>query len=250
MGRMTRPLALLAAVLPLATQLGAQTAIQNYNPVTDARLINPEAHNWLSYRGNLEGWGYSALDQINTDNVAELEPVWSFSTGVTGGHEAPPIVNDGVMFITTPENLVYALDAVSGEMLWRYQHDLPQTYIAFHRTNRGVALYEDKVFTATLDARMIALDAATGEKLWDTPLQDNNFGYYITMAPLAIDGKVMVGTSGGELGIRGFVVALDTDTGEELWRTYTVPAPGEPGNETWPGESWRTGGAAVWVPGH
>ncbi|MCG8414568.1 MAG: PQQ-dependent dehydrogenase, methanol/ethanol family [Pseudomonadales bacterium] len=248
----TRPALLTTAALSALLSFAAlgQNTIENYNPVSDDRLINPEAHNWLSYRGNLEGWGFSTLDQITDRNVDELEPVWSFSTGMLGGHEAPPIVNDGVMFVTTPGNLVYAIDAATGDLLWRYQHDLLENYIAFHRTNRGVALYGDKVYTATLDARVIALDASTGRKLWDTTVQDNYFGYYITMAPLAIEGKILVGTSGGELGIRGFVVALDAETGEEVWRTYTVPAPGEPGNETWPGESWRTGGAAVWVPGH
>ncbi len=251
MQRLTR-LPFLFALITVTTAV-MQSSAQNrtdYHPVDDQRLLNPEAHNWLSYRGNLEGWGYSTLDQISAANVSELEPVWSFSTGVLGGHEAPPIVNDGVMFITTPENLVYAIDAASGDLLWRYQHDLPQTYIAYHRTNRGVALYGDKVYTATLDARVVALDAETGEKQWDTTVQNNSFGYYITMAPLAIDGKILVGTSGGELGIRGFVVALDAETGEEVWRTYTVPGPGEPGNDTWPGDAWRTGGAAVWVPGH
>ena len=237
-------------VLVVPALVSAQAATDSYSNVTDARLINPEERNWLSYRGNLEGWGFSMLDEITVDNVANLEPVWTFSTSVLGGHESPPIVNDGVMFVTTPGNLLYAIDAASGDLLWRYQHDLPQTYIAFHRTNRGVALYGDKVYMATLDARVVALDAATGEKIWDTAVQDNNFGYYITTAPLAINGKIMVGTSGGELGIRGFVVALDSETGEEAWRTYTVPGPGEPGNETWPGDSWRTGGAAVWIPGH
>ena len=244
----TLVVASLVTVVPVF--VSAQATIDSYSNVTDARLINPEERNWLSYRGNLEGWGFSTLDEITTDNIANLEPVWTFSTGVLGGHESPPIVNDGVMFVTTPGNLLYAIDAASGDLLWRYQHDLPQTYIAFHRTNRGVALYGDKVYMATLDARVVALDAATGEKIWDTAVQDNYFGYYITTAPLAVDGKIMVGTSGGELGIRGFVVALDSETGEEAWRTYTVPGPGEPGNETWPGDSWRTGGAAVWIPGH
>ena len=238
----------LLSFLPL--ELGAQAVVENYTSVTDDRLINPEEHNWLSYRGTLDGWGYSKLDQINDANIEELQPVWSFSTGVLGGHESPPIVNDGVMFITTPGNFLYAIEAATGDLLWRYQHNLPENYIAFHRTNRGVALYGDKVYMATLDARVIALDAMTGEKVWDTPVQDNSFGYYITMAPLAIDGKILVGTSGGELGIRGFVVALDAESGTEAWRTYTVPGPGEPGNESWPGESWRTGGAAVWIPGH
>ena len=248
--RKFRTLVVASLVTVVPVFVSAQATIDSYSNVTDARLINPEDRNWLSYRGNLEGWGFSTLDEITTDNIANLEPVWTFSTGVLGGHESPPIVNDGVMFVTTPGNLLYAIDAASGDLLWRYQHDLPQTYIAFHRTNRGVALYGDKVYMATLDARVVALDAATGEKIWDTAVQDNYFGYYITTAPLAVDGKIMVGTSGGELGIRGFVVALDSETGEEAWRTYTVPGPGEPGNETWPGDSWRTGGAAVWIPGH
>ena len=248
--RKFRTLVVASLVTVVPVFVSAQVTIDSYSNVTDARLINPEERNWLSYRGNLEGWGFSTLDEITTDNIANLEPVWTFSTGVLGGHESPPIVNDGIMFVTTPGNLLYAIDAASGDLLWRYQHDLPQTYIAFHRTNRGVALYGDKVYMATLDARVVALDAATGEKIWDTAVQDNYFGYYITTAPLAVDGKIMVGTSGGELGIRGFVVALDSETGEEAWRTYTVPGPGEPGNETWPGDSWRTGGAAVWIPGH
>jgi alcohol dehydrogenase (cytochrome c) len=228
----------------------AQSPLANYRLVTDERLQNPEDQNWLSYRGTQDGWGYSPLDQIDADNVAELVPVWTLSTGVNGGHESPPIVNNGVMFVTTPGNQVYAVDAASGDLLWRYLHDLPSDLIAPHRTNRGVALFGDKVYTATLDARVVALDAVTGEKVWDTSVQDNSYGYYITMAPLAVDGKIMVGSSGGERGVRGFVVALDAETGEELWRTYTVPGPGEPGNETWPGDTWRTGGAAVWVPGH
>ncbi len=221
-----------------------------YRPVTDARLESPEAENWLSYRGNHAGWGYSPLAQIDVSNVADLRPVWTFSTGSGGGHESPPIVNDGVMFITTPGNQVLALDARAGDLLWIYRHELPEDLVAYHDTNRGVALYGDKVYTAALDARVVALDAATGEVLWDRSVADNASGYYMTLAPLAARGRIMVGVSGGELGIRGFVVALDAETGDEIWRTHTIPAPGEPGNETWPGESWRTGGAAVWLTGH
>jgi alcohol dehydrogenase (cytochrome c) len=228
----------------------AQSPLAAYRPVTADRLARPEAANWLSYRGTQDGWGYSPLDQVSTANVGDLTPVWTLSTGVTGGHEAPPIVNDGVMFVTTPRNQVLAIDAVSGDLLWRYAHELPEGLVAFHDTNRGVALWGDKVYTATLDARVVALDARTGAVVWNRAVQDNASGYYMTLAPLAADGKIMVGVSGGELGIRGFVVALDAETGAEVWKTFTIPAPGEPGNETWPGESWRTGGAPVWITGH
>ena len=240
-------LTVFAAAITLAPPT---VAGQSYRPVTDERLESPEPENWLSYRGTYNGWGYSPLDQIDVSNVRDLKPVWAFSTNATGGHESPPVVNDGVMFITTPGNLLYALDAGTGDLLWRYRHNLPQGRIAFHDTNRGVALFGDKVYMATLDARVVALDARTGDVVWDTPVADNSAGYYMTMAPLAARGKVMVGVSGGELGIRGFVVALDTETGEEVWRTFTVPAPGEPGNDTWPEGAWRTGGAAVWLTGH
>ncbi|MBM4184205.1 MAG: PQQ-dependent dehydrogenase, methanol/ethanol family [Gemmatimonadetes bacterium] len=236
--------ACLLAPLPSTAQRPA------YRPVTAERLTRPEPGNWLSYRGTPDGWGYSQLDQINTRNVANLRPVWTLSTGVTGGHEAAPIVNDGVMFVTTPRNQVLAVDARSGDLLWRYAHELPQGLVAYHDTNRGVALWGDKVYTATLDARVVALDARTGNVAWSTSVEDNARGYYMTLAPLAADGKIMVGVSGGELGIRGFVVALDAETGREVWRTFTIPAPGEPGNDTWPGESWRTGGAPVWITGH
>jgi alcohol dehydrogenase (cytochrome c) len=171
------------------------------------------------------------------------------STGTTEGHQAPPIVNDGVMFITTPFNQVIAIDAKTGDLLWRYRHQMPADIRMGHPTNRGVALYGDKVYTATSDARVVALDAKTGTVVWNKVVESYNNGYYMTIAPLAARGRIMVGVSGGERGIRGFVVALDANTGEQIWKTYTVPAPGEPGSDTWPGESWRTGGAPVWVTG-
>src|SRR5690606_28614165 len=156
---------------------------------------------------------------------------------------------DGIMYVTTPLNTVLAIDAATGEGLWQYRRQLPFDISLMHPTNRGVALYGDKVYMATSDAHVVALDARTGAEVWATPVEDYRTGYYMTMAPLAAKGRIMVGVSGGERGIRGFVTALDADTGEEVWKTYTIPAPGEPGSETWSGDAWRTGGAPVWVTG-
>ncbi len=248
---MTSPLrhaATLAAVVACALTLTA-TAQDNggYTPVTTERLLNPEPENWLMYRRTYDGWGYSPLDQITAGNVGRLKPIWTFSTGLREGHEAPPIVNDGRMFVTTPQNQVFALDAATGDLLWRYARELPVELQQLHPTNRGVALYDDKVYLGTVDTHVVALDAATGDVVWEQAVEDPAVGYYITMAPLVADGKVMVGTSGGELGIRGFIAALDAQTGRELWKTYTVPSPDEPGGDTWPGDAWRTGGGSVWA---
>jgi alcohol dehydrogenase (cytochrome c) len=166
-------------------------------------------------------------------------------------HEAAPLVNDGVMFITTPNNQVMALDAVTGRVLWRYRRPRPAGAFVLHDTNRGVALHGDKVFYAAGEAVLVALDARTGREVWTTTVADNSSAYYLTLAPLVADGKVMVGASGGEFGVRGFIAAFDPDSGKEIWRTFTVPAPGEPGSEPWPkGDQWRTGGAPIWVTGN
>jgi alcohol dehydrogenase (cytochrome c) len=221
----------------------------SYAPVTDQRLVNPEPENWLMYRRTYDGWGYSPLEQVTPANAATLVPVWTFSTGVAEGHQAPPIVNNGVMFVSTPQNQVLALDAKSGELLWRYKRDLPEDLFQLHPTNRGVGLYEDKVYLATLDAHVVALDAKTGKVVWDQTVEDYKKGYYMTLAPLVAKGKIIVGVSGGELGIRGFVQALDARTGSSAWKTFTIPAPGEPGSDTWKGDAWRTGGVSVWITG-
>ena len=238
---------LLVALLPVV--LSAQGPA-NYTPVTDSRLLSPEPHNWLMYRGNYGGWGYSPLGRITPANVKRLAPVWSLSTGVTEGHQSPPIVNDGVMFITTPQQQVIALNARNGDILWRYKRPLPEELLQLHPTNRGVGLYEDKVYIGTVDAHLVALDAKTGKVVWDKTVDDWTKGYYLTLAPLIAKGKVMVGTSGGELGVRAFVAAFDARTGQEVWRTYTIPGPGEPGHDTWSGDTWKTGGASVWITGH
>jgi alcohol dehydrogenase (cytochrome c) len=225
--------------------------LRNYQLVTAERLANPEDGNWLSIRRTYDGWGYSPLDQITTDNVKNLRPVWIFSTGEAKVHESAPLVNNGVMFVSTPNNQVIAIDVRTGNQLWRYKRPRPAGAVVAHDTSRGVALYDDKVYFAAGEAVLIALDARTGKEVWTTQVADSKAAYYITLAPLIAGGKVMLGASGGEFGIRGFVAAFDPDTGKEQWRTYTIPAPGEPGSETWPkGNQWKTGGGSVWVTGN
>jgi alcohol dehydrogenase (cytochrome c) len=222
--------------------------LANYKPVTAERLLLPEDSDVLMIRRTYDGWGYSPLTQIDTGNVARLQPVWSFATGAVSGHEATPLVNNGVMFVSTPGNQVIALDARTGSLLWRYRNPPPPDVIQLHPTTRGVALFGDKVFFARAEAVLVALDARTGKEVWSTEVENNRNGYYISMAPLVADGKVIVGTSGGELGVRGFIAAYDPDTGAQLWKVFTVPAPGEPGSETWPqGDQWKTGGGSIWV---
>jgi alcohol dehydrogenase (cytochrome c) len=224
--------------------------LRNYKPVTDERLKNPDAADWLMVRRTWDGWGFSPLDQITPANITRLQPAWVVSTGVTNGHEAPPIVNNGVMFVATPGNQVIALDAKTGRELWRYKRPLAEDVVLLHGTSRGVALFGNKVFFAAAEAVLVALDAATGREVWTATVEDNRKGYYMSVAPLVANGKVMVGASGGEMGVRGFVAAYDVETGKQAWKTFTVPAPGEPGSETWPrGEQWKTGGGSVWVTG-
>jgi alcohol dehydrogenase (cytochrome c) len=225
--------------------------LQSYKPVTADQLKRPGDGDWLMYRRTYDGWGYSPLSQINPGNARRLRPVWTLQTGVNEGHEAPPVVNNGVMFVATPGNQVLAVDAKHGDLLWRYKRPIPEDMLLLHPTSRGVALLGDKVYFAAADAVLVALDAKTGKEVWTTPVEDYTHGYYMSLAPLVADGKVMVGCSGGELGVRGFVAAFDAETGKQLWKTFTVPAPGEPGSETWPaGDQWKTGGGSVWVTGN
>ncbi len=224
--------------------------LQNYSTVTAARLRQPEDGNWLLFRRTYDGQGYSPLSQITAANVGRLQMVWSFATGQVEGHQAPPIVNNGVMFVATPGNQVLAIEAKTGTPLWRYKRALPEDLRNLHPTSRGVGLLGDKIFFASGDAVLVALDAKTGKEVWTAKVADYTKGYYTSIMPLVADGKVMMGTSGGELGIRGFIAAYDAETGKEAWRTFVVPEPGQPGSETWPkGDQWKTGGGSVWVPG-
>jgi alcohol dehydrogenase (cytochrome c) len=236
---------------PPPTPSPVPAVLQKYRPVTAEHLKRPEPGDWLMVRRTYDGWGYSPLDQITPENVTRLQPAWVASTGVTNGHEAPPIVANAVMFVATPGNQVMALDAVTGGILWRYRRPLPDDLVQLHRTSRGVALYGDRVFFASGEAVLVALDVRTGNEIWTAKVADNKDGYYMSIAPLVAGGKVMVGVSGGEVGVRGFVAAYDVENGKEVWKTFSVPAPGEPGSETWPkGDQWKTGGAPIWVTGN
>lgn len=247
----TAPLALaMVGALAALASTAVRADSEVYPKVTDERLKNPDAQSWLSYRGNYQGWGFSPLKHIDAGNVGKLQTAWSFTTGMTEGHQAPPIVNGRYMFVTTPGSQIIALDATNGTELWRYKKQLPAELTQLHPTNRGVALYGDKLYFATLDCMLVALDAKTGKVLWQKPVGDWKAGYYMTLAPLVAKGKVMVGSSGGEFGVRGFVAAYDAESGNEAWRLNTVPGPGEPGHETWPaGDAYKTGGASIWITG-
>ena len=217
-----------------------------YQRIVDAAR---EPGNWLTYSGNYEGHRHSALYQITPINVPHLRVKWAYQFSSTRT-EVSPVVVDGVMYVSGP-NTAAALDVRTGRELWTWKRPIPSDYqsIGFGRVNRGVAVLDDRVFVATLDCYLVALDAKSGQERWSTKVDDYKLGYSMTLAPLAIRDKVIVGTSGGEAGVRGWIDAYDARTGERVWRFLTVPGPGEPGNETWAGDSWKTGGGSSWVTG-
>ncbi|CAK7283707.1 MULTISPECIES: PQQ-dependent dehydrogenase, methanol/ethanol family [Streptomyces] len=233
------------------------TAGIDYERILHAR---EEPQNWLTYYGAYNGQRYSPLDQINTENVKRIGPAWVFQAGTTGliagastySFEAAPIVVDGVMFLSGWDGWVWALDAKTGVEIWRYKHAVPfDVSLCCGNVNRGVAVAQGKVFFVTANARLLALDARTGKRVWDRTYGDVRAGESATVAPLIVKNLVIVGSSGGEFGVRGHLDAFDLETGEHQWRCYTVPKPGEPGAETWPadGEAWARGGANCWLTG-
>ncbi|MBW0116390.1 PQQ-dependent dehydrogenase, methanol/ethanol family [Pseudonocardia abyssalis] len=248
------------AAIPL-TQL---SAVKGSAPATTnvdfERIKNAgtEPENWLTYYGTYDGQRYSELDQITKDNVRRLSPAWVFQAGATGmqsgastySFEAAPIVVDGVMYVSGPDGKAWALDAKTGEELWRYKHASPyDVSLCCGNVNRGLAVGHGKVYMATLNAHVVALDATTGEKVWDITAGDVRAGESRTAAPLLVKDMVVVGSSGGEFGTRGCLDAFDAETGERRWRRYMIPKPGEPGAETWPsdGDAWQRGGANCWI---
>jgi PQQ-dependent dehydrogenase (methanol/ethanol family) len=214
------------------------------------RNAHHEPQNWLTYWGDYQGKHFSALKQINATNVHQLQARWAAQMPGDSLLEATPLVIDGVMYTSGMPGQVFALDARSGLQIWKYERK-QKVVNAFesNRFNRGVAVLGNRVFFGSLDAALIALDARTGQPLWEVQVADTMQGYSITSPPLVVKDKIIVGVAGGEYGIRGFLDAYDAKTGKRLWRFNAIPGPGEFGNETWKGESWKLGGGATWLTG-
>ena len=227
-----------------------------YAQVSFDQIVNAseEPENWYTYSGTLMSQRYTELTQITTDNVADLELQWVFQARSLEKFEATPLVVDGVMYTIQNPNDVVALDAATGRLFWTYSYDpSEEARPCCGRLNRGVAILDDSLFMGTIDGRLISLDARTGEQLWNIQVEGARpeAGYAFTHAPLVVKDKVIMGTAGGEFGIRGFIAAFDARTGDEAWRFYTIPGPGEPGHDTWPEgtDAWMHGGASVWITG-
>jgi alcohol dehydrogenase (cytochrome c) len=202
------------------------------------------------YGGNYAGWRFSPLTDINRDNVKNLKAAWMFQTGIPAQMQASPIVADGIIYLTAAYNHLFALDAVTGELLWRYEHELPDDMrVCCGPSNKGAAIAGELIFMATLDAHVVALNRKTGAVVWNTEMDRHNDGFSATVAPLVVRDNLIVGIAGGEYGIRGYIDSYDINTGERKWRRYTIPEAGEPGAETWAGDSWKHGGAPTWVTG-
>ena len=219
--------------------------------VTPARLADVDPGDWLTYSGSYRSTRFSSLDEITTTNVGDLRPLWVYQPPGTGQLEVTPVVVDGVMYVTSTPAYVMALDLESGRPLWEWSRPMPEDLrnLGFGRVNRGVAVLGDAVYVGTLDGYLVALDARSGTERWAVEVGDNATGHSVTMAPLAVDDLIVVGISGGEAGIRGYLDAYDAKTGERRWRLWTIPGPGEPGNDTWAGDSWMHGGAPTWLTG-
>ncbi len=209
-----------------------------------------EPESWLTYNGSYMSQRYSRLTQIDQENVGDLELRWLLQNQVFGAWQSTPIVADGVMYLTERPNSIMAVDPITGRVFWKYVHTPAEnSLVCCGANNRGVAVLDDRIFMGTLDARLVAVDRVNGELLWDVEVGDVNLAYSVTMAPLAVKDKIIVGVGGGEFGIRGYVAAFYAETGELAWKTYTIPGPGEPGHETWEDDDWQYGGAPVWITG-
>jgi alcohol dehydrogenase (cytochrome c) len=235
---------LTASLVLLAASLSAQVSFD--------RLLKAgnEPNNWLTYSGSMMSQRHSSLTQINPQNVKNMELQWVFQARSLEKFEATPLVVDGILYTVQAPNDVVALDAVTGRIFWIYSYaPALDARPCCGRVNRGLAILGDTLFMGTIDAHLIAIDAKNGRPLWNVTVAKSAAGYALTHAPLVVKDKVIVGTAGGEFGVRGFIAAYDAKTGKEAWRFYTIPGPGEPGHETWAGDSWKYGGGSVWMTG-
>ena len=251
-----RQCALVAALIVCLGLGGAAVQAQDrdFAPVTDAMLENPDPADWLSWRRTLDGWGHSPLDQITTDNAHRLQLAWSWGLAA-GSQQTTPLVHDGVMYVANPGEIVQALDAVTGELLWEYRRDAASAGGSGARPaggrHRNIAIYQDKIYLNSTDAHIVAIDARTGAEVWDTDV-GGGVGYRYSSGSIVADGKVISGLTGCGLyrDDTCYIVGLDAETGGELWRTSTIARPGERGGDTW-GDlpvMFRAGSDS-WIPG-
>jgi alcohol dehydrogenase (cytochrome c) len=236
----------LTAGVPIPPTPTRDNPLTRLRPVTDDLLANPPEGEWLTWRRGFDAQGFSPLQQITKANVRNLRPAWVWSLP-NGPNESTPLFHDGVIFVHAFGDRLQALDAVTGDLLWQFSHRLPMD--APPSVKRSIALYGDKVYMLTSDARMVAVDARTGRLVWNSQVADFKQGYRTTGGPIVAKGKVMVGTVGRNPGGQ-FIVALDAETGKEAWRFATIARPGEPGGESWNGLPLeQRNGGSVWVPG-
>jgi quinohemoprotein ethanol dehydrogenase len=249
-----RSLQFACAMLLLPTVLSAAEGVRPAPAFSASELSRPREDGWLTNGGTLNNQRYSPLAQVNRQNVAGMKALWHVKLGsgteLRHNNQAQPLVHDGVIYIASGQNDVFALSVDGGKILWEYRSGLKDqdAFVCCQWANRGVALGDGKVFLGRVDAVLLALDQRTGKVLWETRTGDPKLGYSLTAAPLYYDGMVIIGTAGGDLGIRGWLAAFDADTGKQVWKFHTVPGPGEFGHDTWPAgsEVWKWGGGAVW----
>jgi alcohol dehydrogenase (cytochrome c) len=235
-----------------ALALSAMLVAALFSQVRYERLIkaDSEPQNWLTYNGSYRSIHYSALDQITAANIKDLELKWVWQAQSLEKLETTPLVVEDVMYLTEPPGTIVALDPRTGRIFWSHDTRIPGvTNQCCGRVNRGLAILDDTLFMGTLDARLVAVDASTGVKKWETTVAEYKHGYALALAPLAVKDKIIIGTAGGERGIRGFVAAYEARTGRQVWKFNTIPHPGEPGHETWENDAWKTGGGSIWVTG-
>src|SRR5258706_1579872 len=241
-------LLLVGGSVAAAAQQAAPPPLTTLQEISEG--LPADGSHWLKFGGNYSNQRHSPLTQITHENVNRLVPQWTFQTGTLGNFETTSLLRDNVLYVTGPQNVAWALDARTGRQIWRYRRELPPNLTACcGLVNRGFGVLGDKLFMVTLDAHLLSLDMKTGAIAWDVTMQEYTNGYASTIAPLVVKDKVIVGVAGGEFGIRGFIDAYDAQTGKRAWRFYTIPGPGEPGHNTWSGDSWKIGGTGVWTTG-